>query len=291
MLDFAVEPAQNLEYKHLLIKLISNQDPAIIPQSYHINDQNWPHILQILYALPKKPWILKPSMLNNGQHIHIFATPHELEHHYSQNNRMGGDHVIQEYITNPHLLKGPQLGHKYSLRLFMILSTHFGAYLYKKGYFNIALNPYDSHNYKNLSAHLTNEHLNLNLNLNQQSYKPNIIQIPTEQYALFKPFYPQIYAQLQSTISQFNLAYPQIFHTTNPHKLALFGCDFLVDSNEKVWLLELNHAPCFPIHLNHPLQESLYKKFWDAFIQCFIMPSRHNKPNDLFDTYEFDRLC
>ena len=89
-LAFDTLPAQCLEYKHLLAELIAHETPALMPKTYHINDSNWP---QVLAELDPVTWILKPSLLNNGQHIHIFNHPEQLKAHYSQSLRMGGDHV------------------------------------------------------------------------------------------------------------------------------------------------------------------------------------------------------
>ncbi|MGL5741476.1 MAG: hypothetical protein ACRCXC_02450 [Legionella sp.] len=35
------------------------------------------------------PWILKPSMLNNGQHIHLFHDLNAIEAHFLSSQRMG----------------------------------------------------------------------------------------------------------------------------------------------------------------------------------------------------------
>ncbi len=266
-LDFDSDVAKCIEYKHLLANLVNNQLLTITPKTYAINDNNW---MEIFLKLEPGVWILKPSMLNNGQHIHIFKNKTQLLEHYMQSNRMGGYHVLQHYITQPHLLKGPKAGHKYTLRLFLVLSTHKGAFLYQHGYFNIALKPYVADDYSDLCPHLTNEHLTPN--------QSNVIQIPTHQYALFNPLYPKIKTILKVLTSRLQDAYPYRSRTDTPHRLAIFGCDFLVDVDERVWLLEANHAPCFPTAANHPLQKSLYEGFWRAFIHSFILPKTQVSP-------------
>ena len=275
-LAFDTLPAQCLEYKHLLAALLADETPAVMPKTYYINDTNWPRVLA---QLEPATWILKPSMLNNGQHIHIFTHPEQLKAHYSQPQRMGGDHVLQHYITRPHLLQGPKLGHKYSLRLFMILSTHFGAFLYPKGYFNIALKPYIQDQYDDLCPHLTNEHLT--------NDRRHVIQIPTDQFALFQPFYPQIKAILTHLTTRLQKVHPYVANRKIPHRLAIFGCDFLVDAALRVWLLETNHAPCFPVEAEHPLQAVLYADFWQALIADFIVPRKKNTPSHQCHHFDF----
>ena len=145
-LAFDPKAAETLEFKHLLAKLCRQHCPELLPQSWNINDENWPFIINELeqFSLknPQTGWILKPSLMNNGQHIHLFKHVRALKQHYQQGDRMGGEHLVQQYIDPPHLLKGPESGHKYSLRLFLILSNFQGAGLYPEGYFNIALKPY-----------------------------------------------------------------------------------------------------------------------------------------------------
>jgi hypothetical protein len=235
----------HLEYKHLLHELCSSN----MPWGIYVDDFNW-H--QQIKKLPfEGPWILKPSMLNNGQHIHLFENIEALILHYQQNKRMGGPHLLQSYIQYPHLLKGPEKGHKYSIRMFMVMHHH-QAYLYPHGYFNIALTAYDAFDFSLKKAHLTNEHLD--------GSSRNVIQIPTHQYALFKPFFPQILSICQNVSRTFY----QAFRLSD--KLAFLGIDFLVCAQEKVWLLEINHGPCFPTLEQHPLYFSLYHDFWQSVV-------------------------
>lgn len=261
---FNAAAAQCLEYKHLLAKLAQNYGTEALPTTLNINDINWPSVLADLAKEVPGAWILKPSLLNNGQYIKIFDAISALEKHYAQGNRLGGEHVLQRYIARPHLLKGPSEGHKYSVRLFVVLTNFAGAFLYPRGYFNVALKPYDANNTANLAAHLTNEHLFENTH--------NIIQIPTTQYDLFKPLYPKMKIVASDIVKALQQQYPKAFMLETSPALALFGFDFMVDADEKVWLLEANHAPCFPIEDDHPLQNTLYHDFWRALIERFIAP-------------------
>ena len=42
--------------------------------------------------------------------------------------------------------------------------------------------------------------------------------------------------------------------------------------------IETNHAPCFPISKEHPLQNSLYYDFWQAIITNFVVPIATQQP-------------
>jgi hypothetical protein len=246
-LHFECPDLIHLEYKHLLNKLCASD----MPWGIYLDDFNWHEQIKSLSI--EGPWILKPSMLNNGQHIQLFENTASLIAHYQQNKRMGGPHLLQSYIQFPHLLKGPEKGHKYSIRMFVVMNAN-QAYLYPQGYFNIALNPYDASDLTLKKAHLTNEHLD--------DTGRNVVQIPTSQYALFKPFSPQILSICQRVVQKFY----QSFNMPDHFKLAFLGVDFLVCAKEKVWLLEINHGPCFPIQKQHPLYFSLYENFWQSVV-------------------------
>lgn len=254
------ELSETLEFKHRLADFLKNfhlQDLA--PETHTINDENY---LEVLQKIQDGMWILKPSMLNNGQHIHLFHDKEAIFSHFQRTSRMGGNHVLQSYIHPPHLLKGPQYGHKYSLRLFVVMTFPYAVFLYPHGYFNICLSPYSLHSNE---GHLTNEHLS--------HEKINAIQIPTFQYEIFQPIFPKIKNMLVRFFKAFNNVVPFGLEK----KLVFLGVDFMLDSQENLYLLEMNHGPCFPTSSNHPLQSTLYSDFWDA---CYtdIFPKILNFP-------------
>jgi hypothetical protein len=265
--QFNSAAAECLEFKHLLAQLITHYCPNIMPMTFCINDQNWPTVLNQLinkFNQDNLMWILKPSTLNNGQHIKIFQQLSQVEQHYLSSNRLGGEHVLQHYLTRPHLLKGPEQGHKYSIRMFVVLTNYAGAYLYPQGYFNIALKPYQHNEFFDLRPHLTNEHLSED--------KINVVQISTQRYELFTTFYPQIKSIFSQTLSALKQRHPLAFVCAKKRTLAIIGFDFMLDTDERVWLLEANHGPCFPTDPEHALQKNLYHDFWQAFITSFAFP-------------------
>ena len=247
---------QHLEFKHLLSALLQNADCELLPLTYYIDDHQYLEVIKGLSQL-SGPWILKPSMLNNGQHIQLFENTQQLLIHYGQPKRMGGPHVLQHYIHPPHLLQGPDKGHKYSIRMFVVI-TATKAFLYPHGYFNVALRPYQLDQFQDKRCHLTNEHLSDDV--------VNVVQIPTQQYPIFHRFFPQISA-ISSKLCQ--VFYEQ-HQAPKTFKYAFLGLDFMLDAMERVWLLEVNHGPCFPTEADHPLYQKLYQVFWQSFIQQFL---------------------
>lgn len=255
--EFDESVAQQLEFKHLLASLCQKYTLPFVPKTYIIHDHNWQ---QIVYSLAQQssqqPWILKPSMLNNGQHIQLFSDTSQIMRHYLNPYRLNGFHVLQAYINNPHLLQQ----HKYSMRVFVVLTQHCGAYIYPDGYFNIASTIYTQNNLQNKSAHLTNEHL---------QPEQSTTQIPTQRFAIFPPFYDQIKHIVKAVLHALEQENQGCFQSSKKPIFALFGFDFMTDTDQRVWLLEANHGPCFPINPHHVLQKHLYHSFWNDFIQNF----------------------
>lgn len=250
---------QILEYKHLLAQLLPNNNYSFIPLTFSINDINFPTVLAMLqqeYNNSDWLWIYKPSTMNNGEHIKLFADINEIIVHYQTMQRLGGDFVIQRYIDNPHLLDG----HKYTLRLYVILSNYAGYQLYQHGYYNIGLQKYPGKNdFNNLGAHLTNEHLTEPL--------PNVIQMPTSKVPTFHLLMPQITSIVDQSILAFAKAAPHYFAPSTRKAFDILGFDFLVDDNLKLWLLEINHGPWFPTTEPHILQSHLFDGFWRFVVE------------------------
>lgn len=290
-LGFNDDAALCLEYKHLLAALVAEACPQVMPVTYCIDDHNWLEVLSrlaedfyrkdayICSQLDNLAWILKPALLNNGQSIQIFQNLNQLAQHFAQPHRLGGQHVLQQYISNPHLLRDYR---KYSIRHFLVLTNFAGAFLYPYGYFNVAMHPYAANNVMDLKSHLTNEHL--------YGHEPNVIQIPTARFDLHASLYPQIKKILIELVSALQRRFPDAFGFETRRLFALFGVDFMVDANGRVWLLEVNHGPCFPITDEHPLQSHLYKDFWQAIIDYFVLPVANNETVDVTITSVFDKI-
>jgi hypothetical protein len=134
----------------------------------------------------------------------------------------------------------------------------------------VALHPYQHDEFSSLLPHLTNEHL--------QEGESNVVQIPTQRFDFFEPIYQQIKIILSKTLHGLQQQFPRVFVSERKRKLAILGFDFMVDSDMKVWLLEANHGPCFPVSDEHPLQQYLYNEFWQAFVSNFVLPIAQKRP-------------
>lgn len=255
---------QLLEYKHLLATLTEKHCPDVMPLTYRIDDNNYSEVIQMISEKfgDNKTWILKPALLNNGQGIKVFQHLNDIKTHYQGTDRYGGLHVLQQYLLHPHLLNG----HKYTFRMFVIITNFAGVYLYKNGYFNVGREAYNANDFSNLGVHLTNEHLN-------PDHSPNIWQIPTTRCPNFDVIYQQMNAIVKNVIHALkNEAADLLTDHSEAKAFSLFGFDFILDEQLKLWLLEVNHAPCFPKDEQHILQQHLYDEFWETIVRDFIEP-------------------
>jgi tubulin--tyrosine ligase len=264
-LQFLPQLSETLEYKHLLAAFLKeNQLAYLMPETFFIDDQIWPSVLAKIdhSQFAKIPWILKPSMLNNGQHIHIFHDLDAVEAHFLSPQRMGGPQVLQRYIVKPQLIQGPTAGHKFSIRVLVVISTHLGSALFPSGYLNIALKPYQENNFSQLEAHLTNEHLS--------NERLNVVQRLSDEMVIFQPYKAGIITTCQLVVKTLRAQFANIWQDSQP-RMACFGFDFMVEAEgNKLWLLEVNHGPCFPVEDSHPLFNTLYRPFWQQLIKQFI---------------------
>ena len=255
---------QNLEYKHKLAKMLKTHSLPLLPISYTINETNYMDVLSLMERNHQDDdfiWIYKPSALNNGEQIKLFQHINDIKKLYQTTNRLGGDFVIQHYIESPHLLNG----HKYTIRMFVILTNYDGYTLYPEGYYNIGLKKYpQTQDLTDLSAHLTNEHL--------CDPEPNVIQMPTSQVKEFDLLMPQISNIVAKTMQAFKKTAPEYFSYKKQKNFDILGFDFLLDDNFKLWLLEINHGPNFPKDEPHVLKEPLYNPFWKFVVDNFVLP-------------------
>ncbi len=280
-LKFAADACECLEFKHLLAQMVDMYCPNVMPETYIINEFSWSTVLSdiasMYYATQRSiddyveglAWILKPALLNNGQHIKIFDKLSQMEEHLLRPDHLSGPHVLQRYISDPDLYDG----RKYSMRFFVVISQEAGAFLYPHGYLNVALNKYPGADFTHLNAHLTNEHLS--------QHQPSVLQIPTIDVPEYAAWYPQIISIVQAVTDGLEKAFPHAYRAQKERTFSIFGFDFMLDKQQRAWLLEANHGPCFPTDDQHHLQERLYRPFWEAVLEQFVLPITTNQPTSV----------
>ncbi|XP_045912561.1 protein polyglycylase TTLL10 isoform X2 [Micropterus dolomieu] len=212
-------------------------------------------------------WICKPTGLNQGrgifllksqedvaalrlklQHIEDSKASRNLRHHQPQAR------IVQYYIQRPLLLKGK----KFDVRSYLLIAcTAPYMVFFRHGYVRLTCDLYDPSS-SNLSAHLTNQYMQKKNPLYSQLKEDTVWSMESFNTYVNDRFWvakglPRDWVlgafakRMQQIMTQCFLAVKSKLDC----RLGFFdliGCDFMVDEDFKVWLLEMNCNPA--LHTN-----------------------------------------
>ena len=265
-------------------KYIKIKDPQCVerfyPESYLLRNKDeciafFNYIDSNEYMLEKeqKPFVfLKKKARNScgGTGIVLFYEEEEkaLRERYHNGEKCGeiqfkGNFQMQRYLSNPPLIQE----RKFDFRAYMMIaSTNPLIVYYHDGYLTLSFHKYDA-NSTEKSIHVTNTHVSFKL-LNASKDKENIIlENPytllqdellktgriTDTNWIENSMKPQM-MKIMIHISQ--MGKPMFVKRSNTYQI--FGIDFLLDENLKVWFVEANTTPGFdPETLQ--LQKEIFK--------------------------------
>ncbi|XP_076451804.1 uncharacterized protein LOC143287581 isoform X3 [Babylonia areolata] len=209
-------------------------------------------------------WICKPVGMNQGKGIFLLRSRQEIDNLLAERDakrevnkhstRMPMIRIVQRYISNPLLLDG----RKFDIRAYMLIaSTVPYLVLFHQGYIRLSCLKYDGDD-TNLTTHLTNQYV--------QKKDPNYKEVKEDtawSMDKFNDYVNTNYAEEKGVEQDwvFNTMTKQMqrimLHCFNSvkHKLQckmgyfdLYGLDFMIDTDMKVWLIEVNVNPA--LHIN-----------------------------------------
>ncbi|KAK7469563.1 hypothetical protein BaRGS_00036411, partial [Batillaria attramentaria] len=234
-----------------------------VPETYKLDERNDRATFLNNYK-DGEIWICKPVGMNQGKGIFLLRSREEIENLLAERDarRETNKHstrppmtrIVQRYITNPLLLDG----RKFDIRAYMLIaSTVPFLVLFHHGYIRLSCLKYDG-NDTNLTTHLTNQFV--------QKKDPNYKDVKEDtawSMEKFNDYINKNFADEKGTEQDwvFNTFTKQMqrimLHLFNSvkHKLqckigyfALYGLDFMIDTDMKVWLIEVNVNPA--LHIN-----------------------------------------
>ena len=231
-----------------------------------------------LEVAQRKKFILKPSLANKGVGIHLIDDRQQLENilqgyqdqadaFYDRDDDEGmnpgfqGWHewVVQAYMDRPLLLK--EMGdRKFHIRAYMLLVGRCKAYLFTEMLALFAQDPYPQHQHStdHLSAHLTNTCL-LELTQDQDEEKyvrllADVVTDPTRYTCWIDQMAEILQELMKATVSEVTTFQPR------ENAFELFGLDFVVDEEERLFFLEANAFPDFK-QTGHTLGKVIQRLF------------------------------
>lgn len=189
--------------------------------------------------------------------------------------------MIQKYLERPLLLEP---GHrKFDIRSWVLLDHQYNIYLYKEGVLRTSSDPYNSTDFQDITSHLTNHCIQKEFSKNYGKYEEgnemffeefNQYLMNTHNVSLENSILPQIKQIIRSCLMSIECA---IGTKLLPyHSFQLFGFDFMVDEDLKVWLIEVNGAPACAQKLYAELCQGIV----DVAISCvFPLSETTQKPS------------
>lgn len=211
-------------------------------------------------------WICKPSALNQGRGIFLLKSQEDVdsfrlklrdvEDRQASRTRFHKTQarIVQQYIQNPLLLKGK----KFDVRSFLFIAcTAPYMVFFRHGYVRLTCDLYDP-NSNNLTAHLTNQYM--------QKKNPLYSQLKEDTVWSMESFNTYVNDRFQvakalprdwvmgAFAKRMQQIMTQCFFAVKSKldcRLGFFdliGCDFMIDEDFKVWLLEMNCNPA--LHTN-----------------------------------------
>jgi len=211
-------------------------------------------LAQEVYSKPGM-WIIKPAMGSSGRGISIADNGVELERAMEELRSGSETMVVQSYIARPFLLQK----HKFDIRVYLLIaSVNPLVCFYHDGYLRVNAEPYDPSNTSNSFAHITNFHVavkhpdydaakdrvgTMDIRWNFKEFVDHIDHIKHgsggqallgEMRAKMKDILGGVMGKMQCAL--------------NPQDgcFALLGVDFLLDADERVWLIEFTKNPALP---------------------------------------------
>uniref|UniRef100_G1QGK5 Tubulin--tyrosine ligase-like protein 10 n=1 Tax=Nomascus leucogenys TaxID=61853 RepID=G1QGK5_NOMLE len=212
-------------------------------------------------------WICKPTASNQGKGIFLLRNREEVAALQAKTRSMEDDpihhktpfrgpqaRVVQRYIQNPLLLDG----RKFDVRSYLLIAcTTPYMIFFGHGYARLTLSLYDPHS-SDLSGHLTNQFMQKKSPLYMLLKEGTVWSMERLNRHINDTFWKArglpkdwVFTTLTKRMQQIMA---HCFLAAKPKldcKLGYFdliGCDFLIDDNFKVWLLEMNSNPA--LHTN-----------------------------------------
>ncbi|CAF0742579.1 unnamed protein product [Rotaria sordida] len=249
------------DYLNTRRNLVGNNIQTFLPITFVLDNEDEVAEFLRIYKKQNKTWIYKPRYSYAGQGIHVISVNSDLETVFKVKHIVGNriqyepkmpGHLMQEYISRPLLIKG----HKFDIRVHWLVAWTkplLVFYNHHASVIRLSLNLYREFDFDR-ATHLTNFSIQENHQryaFSQEATGMTMQQLNQYFNQCFRPFHPKMpqdwiitimQDRMQTIIRQVIRASKNKLERIAGH-FGLFGCDFLLDENFRLWLLEVNDNP------------------------------------------------
>lgn len=260
-------------------------------------------------------WIIKPTGFNRGRGVSVFSdlitlkklinefVGNEETNYFSHMIELNKNRssiikskkfVIQKYIEKPLLYRG----RKFDMRMWVLIDQEMKVYLFKEGYLRTSVKEYslESNLLKDKATHLTNNAVQKNMKGYGKYEEGNQVSLKSFQEYLDEihsniSLRNNLFLQMEKLIS---MSCKSVKNKINANQrefqFEIFGYDFIIDKNFKVWLIEVNTTPCLEESSNI-LKMLLPRMLNDAFsltINKVFKESIYENQKNIYEVEGYD---
>ena len=229
-----------------------------IPLTFNISSESDPEYSNFLACFSElenqksssfqNTWIIKPGEnTNRGNGILVCNTLESIKEALKPVENKS--YIIQKYLESPLLINK----RKFDIRCYVMITSINGViqgYFYLDGYLRTASHEFTIDDVSNLFIHLTNDAIQKHSadygkyeNGNKLSYRSfqRYLELNHPEVNFFTQILPKIRDIIKETILA---SFMFIDKNKRMHCMEVFGYDFMIDSEFKPWLIEVNTNPC-----------------------------------------------
>lgn len=225
-------------------------------------------------------WIIKPGENSNrGTGIQVASSFSEIRSIVQSQSAKNGNRtaIVQKYIERPLLINN----RKFDIRGYAMLTSINGAmkgYMYRDCYFRTSSKQFDLSNLHSRFIHLTNDAIQMNSEDYGRYESGNKLSINDFQRYLDAHhasknvcFMRDLFPQMERLVTD---SFRAVGSKIDPARISncfeIFGYDFMIDENFKVFLIEANTNPC--LEICSPLLARIIPELLDNSFRVAIDP-------------------
>ncbi|OMJ67729.1 hypothetical protein SteCoe_35034 [Stentor coeruleus] len=258
-----------------------------VPLTFHIetgiSDRNFQVFIDSFTE--GSTWIIKPGeATNRGKGIKVSSSLNQIKELISRRHE-NRTYIIQKYIQNPFLINK----RKFDIRCYALITSfanQLQGYFFKDGYLRTSCKEFNIKNTQDKFVHLTNDAVQKNHedygkyeSGNKLSYYDfqKFLNSIGSNVDFFNDIFPQIVDIVKESIA---CAKNLINEEGKMNSFEILGYDFMIDTNFKVWLIEINTNPCLELgcsYLSKVIPDMLDNSFRIALDPMFPPPESHKR--------------